>query len=131
MSVLKQSSDTISIDLPTLHPKAKPMSSARMSQLFAFLEQSPADSFLTFAIAKEYENLKDWQEALAWYLKITAQDPDYVGVYYHLGKLYERLQQPAEAIAAYKNGMAAAQKAGDRHAYGELAAAKMELDEDE
>ncbi|MDZ4681742.1 MAG: tetratricopeptide repeat protein [Saprospiraceae bacterium] len=107
------------------------MSTDRMQQLLAFLEQSPGDSFLTFAVAKEYENGKQWEDALAWYLKITEKDPDFVGVYYHLGKLYERLLQPELAISTYKTGMAAANKAGDRHAYSELAAAKMEIDEDE
>lgn len=107
------------------------MSTNRMHQLLAFLEQSPGDPFLTFGIAKEYENLQQWEDALAWYLKITEKDRDYVGVYYHLGKLYERLKQPELAIATYKTGMEVAQKAGDRHAYSELAAAKMEIDEDE
>lgn len=107
------------------------MSTDRMRQLLAFLEQSPNDSFLTFAVAKEYENLQQWEDALAWYLKITEKEPDFVGVYYHLGKLYQRLEQPEQAIATYKTGMAVANKAGDRHAYGELAGAKMEIDEDE
>ena len=107
------------------------MSTDRMRQLLTFLEQSPNDSFLTFAVAKEYESLQQWEEALAWYLKITEKDPDFVGVYYHLGKLYERLVQPEQAIKTYKAGMEAANKAGDRHAYSELAAAKMEIDDDE
>lgn len=107
------------------------MSTDRMRKLLTFLEQSPDDSFLTFAVAKEYETLKQWEDALAWYLKITEKDPDFVGVYYHLGKLYQRLEQPEQAIATYKAGMEAANKAGDRHAYSELAAAKMEIDEDE
>ncbi|NUO03245.1 MAG: tetratricopeptide repeat protein [Saprospiraceae bacterium] len=107
------------------------MSTDRMRQLLTFLQQAPEDSFLTFAVAKEYEGLQQWEDALAWYLKITEKEPGFVGVYYHLGKLYQRLEQPEQAIAAYKTGMAAAQKAGDQHAYNELAGAKMEIDEDE
>lgn len=107
------------------------MSTKRLEQLFQFLENSPGDSFLHFAIAKEYEKMEDWDNALTYYLKITENDPGYVGVYYHLGKLYEVFQKPDTAFATYKKGMEIAQKAGDQHAYSELAAAKLNLGDDE
>ena len=107
------------------------MSSQRLQQLQRFLQENPDDSFLIFAIAKEYEGLGDQAEALAHYLKLTQADPDYVGTYYHLGKLYETQQEITKAFQTYKAGMAIARKAGDQHALNELAGAKLNLGDDE
>lgn len=70
------------------------------------------------------------ETALEFYEKIVAESPDYVGVYYHLGKLQEKISTLEKAIETYKAGMQVAQKIGDRHALSELAAAKLEIDED-
>jgi len=107
------------------------MPDTRLKQLFTFLESSPDDAFISFAIAKEYENLGDLDKSLAAYLELTQKNPDYVGTYYHLGKLYEQKEQFSEAFATYKTGMAVAKKAGDQHALSELAGAKLSLGDDE
>ena len=59
------------------------------------------DSFALFALAKEYEKHGDLDQALAYYRRLRQSNPGYVGLYYHLGKLYERLNLPAEALEAY------------------------------
>ena len=69
------------------------MSSQRLKQLQGFLENSPNDSFLLFAIAKEYEGLGQDEQALEHYLLLTQTDPGYIGTYYHLAKLYERKEE--------------------------------------
>lgn len=104
--------------------------SKRLQTLLQFLEESPDDAFLRFALAKEYEGLHQDDDAMAAYLQLRAQHPDYVGLYYHLGKLHERRQALKEAIDAYTEGMAVATRLGDRHALSELAAARLNLDED-
>ncbi len=104
--------------------------SLRLQQLLQFHSESPNDAFLLFALGKEYEKLGNTEMALDFYQKIVATMPDYVGVYYHLGKLLEKTEHPAKAIEAYKSGMAIAQKIGDRHALSELAEAKLELDDE-
>lgn len=104
--------------------------SPRLEQLLQFLSASPEDAFLLFALAKEHEKLGNQETALDFYQKIVATSPDYVGVYYHLGKLQEKNTDLEQAIETYKSGMAIAQKIGDRHALSELAAAKLEIDED-
>ncbi len=103
--------------------------SNRLQSLQQLLKSTPDDSFLLFAIAKEYEKLQNDEEALGHYLKLLERDPDYVGAYYHLGKLYERLDQLEKALDTYSTGMLAAQKAGDQHALSELAGAKLNLEE--
>jgi tetratricopeptide (TPR) repeat protein len=104
----------------------------RLDQLFAFLALNPKESFVLFAIAKEYEKAENPEKALEYYLKLHDIDPKYVGLYYHLGKLYEKIQRLDDAISTYTKGMSVAKAANDRHALSELSGAKMNLvDEDE
>lgn len=104
---------------------------SRLNQLFTFLESQPNEPFLLFAIAKEYENQNDSQQALTYYLRLGETTPQYVGLYYHLGKLYERLGQPERALETYKKGMLVAKEEKDMHAYNELVGAKMNISDDD
>jgi tetratricopeptide (TPR) repeat protein len=103
----------------------------RLEQLQNLQKDSPNDSFLTFAIAKEYEKLGQLDEALQHYLQLVEQDPGYIGTYYHLGKLYEQKEAFTQAFSTYKTGMDVARKANDQHALSELAGAKLNLGDDE
>jgi tetratricopeptide (TPR) repeat protein len=106
--------------------------SPRLEQLLQFQSAQPGDAFILFALAKEHEKLGNKDAALEHYEKLVATSPDYVGTYYQLGKLRLSLGQPEAAVATYQSGMAVANKLGDRHAYSELAGAKLELvDEDD
>lgn len=105
--------------------------STRLHQLQAFLQESPEDSFLRYALAKEYEKLGQLETALHHFQQIQSDDPDYVGMYYHLGKLYEKVAQPHLAFQTYKTGMVVAKKLGDQHALSELAGAKLALGDDD
>lgn len=58
---------------------------------------------------------------------ILTESPDYVGSYYHLAKLLEKMEEREQAIQWYEKGMAAAKQAGDNHAYSELQAAYEDL----
>lgn len=107
------------------------MNNIRLKQLQSLLEEDPGSSFLQFAIAKEYEKYEQWPEARMAYETLAQNDPDYVGTYYHLGKLYEKLDRPADAFQTYKTGMEAAKRAGDQHALSELAGAKLALGDEE
>jgi len=105
--------------------------SQRLQLLQQILEKSPNDSFTLFAIAKEYEGAGDVDQALAGYLRLRDTDPGYVGLYYHLGKLFEKINRPDEALQTYRTGMDVARKAGDMHAYSELNGARLEIDEED
>lgn len=94
----------------------------------AFLESSPEDPFLLFALAKEFEKSGQFSEALSYYKKLTAINPGYVGTYYHFGKLLEHLGEFEQALHWYETGMEIAQKAGDLHSLGELSNAKTNLE---
>ncbi len=105
--------------------------SVRLAQLKTFLEATPNEPFLLFAIAKEYESMKDIASTQYYYEKLVGEHPAYVGTYYHLGKFFERQENTSAAIAIYKKGMEIALAQKDRHAHGELATAKMMIDDDD
>jgi tetratricopeptide (TPR) repeat protein len=96
------------------------MSINRLERLLEFLENEPNDPFLKYALATEYLRLNDVNTALTFYLDLVNKHTDYVGTYYHLGKLYETLKQPTEALNIYKLGMDVAKKIKDQHALNEL-----------
>ncbi len=104
--------------------------SDRLKQLETFLADSPNDAFILFAIAKEHEGLNNTDEAIRFYRQLEKDHSDYVGTYYHLGKILEKVEGVDAAIKVYTNGMAVAKAQGDRHALSELAGARMEIDED-
>ncbi|MEY3051193.1 MAG: hypothetical protein RLY31_978 [Bacteroidota bacterium] len=107
------------------------MTTSRLNQLMAFHAAQPGDPFLLFALAKEHEKMGDDATALQQFLQLKQQHPDYVGLYYHLGKLYERAGSAADAFAVYQEGMDVARMLHDQHALDELAAARRALDETE
>jgi len=104
---------------------------SRIEQLQSFLAESPTDSFITFALAKEYEKLNDLAKAEEFYRAIEKNEPSYVGMYYHLGKLLMKQERLQEAWDIYSTGMKVAKDQKDQHALSELAGARMEIDEDE
>lgn len=99
----------------------------RITKLKEFLQANPGDNFLKHALALEYIKTGDEGTARAIFEEILTADPAYVGSYYHLAKLLERTGDTDMAIQWYEKGMEAAQKAGDKHAFGELRSAYEEL----
>jgi tetratricopeptide (TPR) repeat protein len=96
------------------------MQSTRLEKLLEFLQSDPNDPFVLYALATEYNTSNDTGKALGYYLKLTAEHPDYVGTYYHLGKLHEKLQQSEQALEVYQKGMTVARNKRDMHAFSEL-----------
>ena len=92
----------------------------RLEKLLNFLQNEPNDPFLKYAIATEYLNSNEWEKAIAYYEDLLNNHPDYVGTYYHAGKLYEQIDRKADAISTYKKGMEVARGARDMHAFSEL-----------
>ncbi|MCW5921887.1 MAG: tetratricopeptide repeat protein [Saprospiraceae bacterium] len=105
--------------------------SKRLPHLLQLLESSPEDSFLLFAVAKEYEITGDRAKSMEFYLRLRDADPSYVGLYYHLGKLFEQQLDIENAILTYKQGIETARKANDFHAMGELQGALLNLEDPE
>jgi Tfp pilus assembly protein PilF len=96
------------------------MTAQRLAMLLQFYEQEPDDAFTLFALATEYLKQGDTDRALAFFERLVAADPAYVGTYYHLGKLYQRLGCPDDAERTYRQGIDVAQQQRDFHARAEL-----------
>ena len=92
----------------------------RLQMLLDFLKNEPNDTFLKYALATEYLNANETEKALQYYEDLLTNHPDYVGTYYHLGKLYESLDRKADAILTYQKGMEVSSKARNMHAFSEL-----------
>lgn len=80
-------------------------SNSKLKKLAAYIKANPDDSFSKFALALEF--LKDDQltKARILFEDIQQNDPEYDGVYYHLGKVYERFGRLRDARTAYKKGV--------------------------
>lgn len=107
------------------------MNESRVQKLKEFLDADPDDSFSRFALALEHLKIGDSDTALKHFEYIRDHDPEYVGVYYHLGKLYELIGIPKNALKTFTTGITAARKMHDHHAASELEQALDELETDE
>jgi tetratricopeptide (TPR) repeat protein len=96
------------------------MQSTRLQKLLEFYNNEPNDPFLKYALATEYIAINDFNSALIYFEDLISNHKDYVGTYYHLGKLYEKLGRKEDAIATYQQGMTIARAARDNHAFSEL-----------
>jgi tetratricopeptide (TPR) repeat protein len=107
------------------------MDNSRLEQLLNYYGSNQANAFIIFAIAKEYEKRQDWEKALHYYLELRDKHSDYVGLYYHLAKLYEEFGHADKALNTYLDGIKVAEQQSDLHALSELKNAKMNLELEE
>ncbi len=103
------------------------MQTDRLAELLKFVQEDPNDPFLYYAIATEYVRRDDTEQALQYYRTVHKQFPSYLGTYYHLGKLLEKLGQREEAVDVYREGIDVASTARDRNALRELKEALVEI----
>lgn len=99
----------------------------RIDKIKGMLTENPTDSFLCHALALEYIKLGNDGDARKLFETILENDPGYIGSYYHLAKLLERIGETNEAIKVYEKGMDQAKRVGDNHSLSELRSAFEEL----
>ena len=104
---------------------------SRIEKLLEYMKTADKDSFLQHALALEYIKIGKDEEARRLFNEILKREPTYIGSYYHLGKLLERVGDFDRAIRVYKRGMEEAKKAGDNHSYNELVGALEDIDDNE
>lgn len=98
-------------------------SSEKLQKLTGMLDRMPNDTFLLYAIAMEYRKLGAAPQALEFLQRTIAVDPDYAYAYFQRGQVFEDTGDTESAKAAYRDGIAAADRKGDAHARNELAQA--------
>lgn len=92
----------------------------RLQTLLGYLEEDPSDPFTRFALAQEYRKRGQTEEATRYFEELVRDAPDYVGTYYHLGKLYQESGRTSDAIRIYESGIVVARELRDFHALSEL-----------
>jgi predicted Zn-dependent protease len=101
----------------------------RLQQIENMLKDEPDDSFLSYALALEYEKINEFSKAIEIIEMLLIKDKNYLGAYYQLGKLYEQAEQTNKAAAAYKRGITIAEQQKNRKAVSELNQALFLLEE--
>ena len=102
----------------------------RISKLKEYMKTADKDSFLQHALALEYIKVGNDEEAKKLFNEILKREPTYVGSYYHLGKLLERIGDPKKAMRVYARGMEVATAANDYHSYTELQGAFEDVEDE-
>lgn len=100
---------------------------SKIKQLARQIKNNPGDSFSKFALALEFRKKGEFKKARILFEDILSSDPDYVGVYYHLGKLYEALDQLDDAQTLYQEGIAVANEQDEQRTEKELKEALQQL----
>lgn len=103
------------------------MAKNRIPELAKRVKEDPSDSFSKFALALELKKIGESGKVLTLFRDIEMNNPEYVGVYYHLGALYEEMGENIKAINTYKKGIEVAGRKNEQHARSELQSALMNL----
>lgn len=102
--------------------------SSKIPTLAARIKANPNDSFSKFALALELLKIEQTSKAQLLFESIVDTDPGYIGVYYHLAKLYAEINENKKALNIYKKGIVMADQISDHHAKSELQGALLALE---
>lgn len=101
---------------------------SKIKQLARQIKNNPGDSFSKFALALEFQKEGEFKNARILFEDILSSDPGYVGVYYHLGKLYEVLDRLNDAKKLYQKGINVAAEQNESRTEKELKEALQQLE---
>ncbi len=93
---------------------------SRLQQLQKLLEMDEQDADVLYMIAQEHAHAGRHMDAVGWYDRCVSADPGYAYAHFHKARSLESAGRVAEAKAALTEGAAAARKAGDGKALGEI-----------
>ena len=96
--------------------------SPRLTQLQKLHAADPVDPFLTYGIALELAKAGQVDEAITWLDKTLVLDTKYCYAYFQKAKMLDEKGETETALNILKQGMQAAQAAGDAHAASEMQA---------
>ena len=81
----------------------------------------PRDTpLLRFSLGNEYLKAGDAEKAAAYLRDAVTRDPEYSAAWKLLGKALADAGRAAEALAAYRDGIAVAERRGDKQAAREM-----------
>jgi predicted Zn-dependent protease len=92
----------------------------RVESLQALLARGPDGALLRYSLGLEHLKLGQFAEARTHLERATALDPDYSAAWKLLGKACAEAGDADAAMAAYRTGIAAAERKGDVQAAKEM-----------
>lgn len=95
------------------------------------VKNNPGDIFSKFALGLELLKNNEVQKALVLFESIYNYHPDYLGVYYHLGKLYQSMDELQRSEQIFTEGVAIAKEHDDSRTLRELTEALEEVKEEQ
>ena len=82
---------------------------------------TPRDgALLRFSLGLEHSKLANSEKAVGYFRDAVARDPGYSAAWRALGEALESAGLAAQALAAYREGIAAAHRKGDKQAEKEM-----------
>ena len=96
------------------------MPSTAIASLEKLLGTPRDGALLRYSLGIEYLKMESADKATGYLREAVARDPGYSAAWRALGKALEAVAQPADALEAYRSGIAAAQKKGDKQAEKEM-----------
>ena len=96
------------------------MASPSVESLEKLLGTPRDGALLRFSLGMEFLKAGNAAKAADYLRDAVTRDPGYSAAWRALGKALEAAAQPAAALEAYRSGIAAAQKKGDKQAEKEM-----------
>jgi len=96
------------------------MTSPSIASLEKLLGTPRDGALLRFSLGLEHAKAGDSPKAIEHFRAAVARDPGYSAAWRALGKALETAGDDSAALAAYRDGIAAAQKKGDKQAEKEM-----------
>lgn len=96
--------------------------------LTEILQANPADSFARYGLAMEYLSQGSTDKALEEFATTIQHNPDYVPAYQMSGQTLAKRNRTDEAKQRLQDGLAAAQRTGNKHAASEMGALLDEME---
>ena len=97
-----------------------PSAPALVANLEKLLGTPRDGALLRYSLGIEYLKIEDAAKAAQYLREAVARDPGHSAAWRALGKALEATGRPAEALEAYRSGIAAAEKKGDKQAQKEM-----------
>jgi len=100
------------------------MAEERLGMLLKFLEETPNEAFLLYAIANEYRR-ESPEKSKDYFKKLLNEHPTYLPAYYQAAQLHQELGELDEASELYKTGIVVATQQKELKTLSELQSAYM------
>lgn len=95
-------------------------STGRIGALLRMLERGQDSALLRFSLGNEYRAAGQHDDAIAHFEQAVKLDPGYSAAWKLLGRSLECAGREDDAMAAWRTGIEAAEKKGDRQAAKEM-----------